>query len=382
MKHLRQVLTCADYAYGLILGFLGTGLKKIIGADKMNDTMKLLGILVIGLVVGAGATLIVAPPSGDQTYTITTAGSTTVYPLSQEWAVQFHADYPSISVNPSTGGSGLGQSQIADGLIDIGASSSFPKEDYRTANPEIEIIPVSADALGIVANPAVNGSTFQMDCDMAVAIFQGNVTTWEDFESTFNVNVDASGSINVYVRSDASGTTATFAKWLETADENTNANGAEYEWGLGHSEVVAWPGTHSSVDGNPGVASGVEGDAQGIGYVGLAFMEDLTVVDLYNPGIGDYVTPSLENALKALPDEITDPGQNLMNSNNTGAYPIARLLYYLVNPDNLHWYTIAFLNWVLVQGQQYISTVGYVPISGTSAATYALSVVAALTPSA
>jgi ABC-type phosphate transport system substrate-binding protein len=83
-----------------------------------------------------------------------------------------------------------------------------------------------------------------------------------------------------------------------------------------------------------------------------------------------------------LPDEITDPGQNLMNSNNTGAYPIARLLYYLVNPDNLQWYTIAYLNWVLVQGQRYISSVGYVPISGTSAATYALSVVAALTPSA
>ncbi|MFW9835800.1 MAG: PstS family phosphate ABC transporter substrate-binding protein [Candidatus Thorarchaeota archaeon] len=346
----------------------------------MNDTMKFLVFLVIGLVVGAGATLIVAPPASSQTYTITTAGSTTVYPLSQEWAVQFSADYPSISVSPSTGGSGLGQSQIADGLIDIGASSSYPDETYRSTNLDVEIIPVSADALGIVANPAVNGSIFKMDCDMAVAIFQGNITIWEDFESTFNVIVDATGPINVYVRSDASGTTATFAKWLETADENTNANAAEYEWGLGHSEVVSWPGTHSSVDGNPGVASGVEGDTKGIGYVGLAFMEDLTPVDLYNPGIGDYVTPSIENALKALPEEITDPGQNLMNSNKTGAYPIARLLYYLVNLDNLHWYTIVYLNWVLVQGQQYISTVGYVPISGTSAITYALSVVTALSP--
>ena len=370
----------ACHAYTLTLSLFAIARKKIIGADKMNDTMKLLGFLVIGLVIGAGATFIVASPSGGQTYTITTAGSTTVYPLSQEWAVQFNSDYPSISVNPSSGGSGLGQSQIADGLIDIGASSSYPDETYLTANPDIEIIPVSADALGIVSNPAVNGSTFKMDCDMAVAIFQGNITTWEGFESTFNVTVNASGSINVYVRSDASGTTATFAKWLETSDENTNANGAEYEWGLGHSEVVSWPGIHSSVDGNPGVASGVKGDAQGIGYVGLAFMQDLTPVDLYNPGIDAYVTPSLENALKALPGEITDPGQNLMNSDNAGAYPIARLLYYLVNPNNLQWYTIAYLNWVLVQGQQYISTVGYVPISGTSAATYAIGVVAALSP--
>ncbi len=349
----------------------------------MNNTAKIIGFLVIGIVIGAGGILLVSPPgSGTQTYTISTAGSTTVYPLSQEWAVQFHADYPSFTVNPSTGGSGLGQSQIADGLIDIGASSSYPKEDYRTANPDIEIIPVSGDALGIVAHPDVNGTSFKMDCDMAVAIFQANVTTWEVFETTFNVAITATGDINVYVRSDASGTTATFAKWLETADETSNTNGADYEWGLGHSETVSWPPSISAVDGNPGVASGVLADSSGIGYVGLAFMDGLTPVDLYNPSSDEYVTPSLENALKALPSEITDPGQNLMNSNSSGAYPIARLLYYLVNPDNLHWYTISYLNWVLVQGQQYISDVGYVPISGTSAVTYALSVVAGLTPTA
>jgi phosphate transport system substrate-binding protein len=347
----------------------------------MNNNTKVIVALLVGLVVGAGGITLVSVPSGDSTYAINTAGSTTVYPLSQEWATQFHDDFPTIIVNPSTGGSGLGQSQIADGLIDIGASSSYPKEDYRTANPTIEIIPISADALGIVVNPDVNGSTFKMDCDMAVAIFQGNVTTWESFESTFSVTIQATGTIEVYARSDASGTTATFAKWLETADDNTNSNGAEYEWGLGHSEVVSWPATVSAVEGNPGVASGVLGESQGIGYVGLAFMDDLVAADLYNPTTEEYVTPSVENALKALPDTLSDPGQNLMNSNNTGAYPIARLLYYLANPTNLHWYTITYLNWVLVQGQQYISNVGYVPIDGTSAVEYALSVVGSLSPS-
>lgn len=352
------------------------------GSLVMNNNTKLIAALLVGLVVGAGGIALISVPSGTATYAINTAGSTTVYPLSQEWATRFHNDFPTIIVNPSTGGSGLGQSQIADELIDIGASSSYPKDDYRTANPTIEIIPISADALGIVVNPDVNGSTFKMDCDMAVAVFQGNVTTWEDFESTFSVTVQASGAIEVYVRSDASGTTATFAKWLETADDNTNSNGAEYEWGLGHSEVVSWPASISAVDGNPGVASAVLGESQGIGYVGLAFMDDLVAADLYNPTIEEYVTPSIENALKALPNTLSDPGQNLMNSDNAGAYPIARLLYYLVNPSNLHWYTIVYLNWVLIQGQQYISDVGYVPISETSALEYALSVVGLLSPSA
>ncbi|TFG28969.1 PstS family phosphate ABC transporter substrate-binding protein [Candidatus Thorarchaeota archaeon] len=347
----------------------------------MNTTIKLLTVLIVGLVMGAGAMYVLAPSGGGtNTFTITTAGSTTLYPLSQEWATQFHADFPLMTVNPSTGGSGLGQSQVADELIDIGATSSYPSETYRTDNPNVKIIPVSADALGIVANPAVNGSNFKMDCDMAVGIFQGNITTWEEFETTFNVIIAATGDIDVYVRSDASGTTATFGSWLKKAGDNPNPY-QNYTWGLGSGESISWPAGFSAVDGNPGVAAGVLGDSNAIGYVGLAFMEGLTAIDLFNPTTQEYVTPSLENALKALPAELTDPGANLMNSPNAGAFPIARLLYYLVNEDNLAWYVIVYLNWVLAQGQQYISDVGYVPILGTSAATYAISVVGNLTAS-
>ncbi|MBN2230981.1 MAG: PstS family phosphate ABC transporter substrate-binding protein [Candidatus Thorarchaeota archaeon] len=387
MKHILINAATEALAYFLITRDFGgssysIGVRSIGVIKKMNDSIKLIAVLVVGLVIGAGAMYMIAPPggTGTTTYIITTAGSTTVYPLSQEWATQFHADFPAMTVNPSTGGSGLGQSQVADELIDIGASSSYPNSDYRTANPNVKIIPVSADALGIVANPAVNGSNFKMDCDMAVAIFQGNITTWEVFETAFNVVIAATGDINVYVRSDASGTTATFGKWLKTAGANPNPY-QNYTWGLGDSESISWPAGISAVEGNPGVAAGVLGDTSGIGYVGLAFMEDLAVVDLYNPTIQEYITPNLENALKALPAELTDPGANLMNSANTGAYPIARLLYYLVNEDNLAWYVIVYLNWVLAQGQQYISDVGYVPISGTSAVTYALSVVGDLIPS-
>ncbi len=347
-----------------------------------SKTSIIVGI-IIGLLIGAGAMWILNPGTGaeTETYTISTAGSTTVYPLSQEWASQFHADMPSFTVTPGTGGSGLGQSQVADGLIDIGATSSYPDSTYRTANTHVEIIPVSADALGIVAHPSVNGSTFKMDCDMAVAVFQRNVTTWEDFETTFGVTIQQTGDINVYVRSDASGTTATFATWLEKADENTNPNGAEYEWGLGHKESISWIAGSNAVEGNPGVASGVKNDENGIGYVGLAFMDDLTQVVLYNPGNEEWIEPTLENALKALPDTLSDPGANLMNSDRAGAFPIARLLFYMVNKDNLNWQTLTYLYWVLSIGQQYIADVGYVPIGGTSAMAYSLEAVGSLAPS-
>jgi phosphate transport system substrate-binding protein len=333
------------------------------------------------MLITFGFVVILTPPSelGGGPYTTTTAGSTTVFTLSQEWATRFQYDFPGFVVNPSTGGSGLGQSQIAQKLIDVGATSSFPDDDYILANPMVEVIPVSADALGIVVNPEVNGSTFKLDCDMAVAIFQRDISTWEELESTFGVTIAQSGSINVYVRSDASGTTATFAKWLETSDETANTY-ANYTWGLGHSETLSWAPEISSVDGNPGVAAGVLYDAQGIGYVGLAFLTGLVPADLYNPSIDEYIEPSLENALKALPAVLSEPGASLMNSNLEGSYPIARLLYYLVNEENIAWHVLVYLNWVLTRGQIFISDVGYVPINGTSAIIYSLNMVSLLEP--
>ncbi|MHA1964516.1 MAG: PstS family phosphate ABC transporter substrate-binding protein [Candidatus Thorarchaeota archaeon] len=342
----------------------------------------LLARLIIVILLGAGVIIFISPPPGVGVLgSITTAGSSTVYPLSQTWATEFNVIYPGIAVNPSTGGSGLGQSLVGQALIDIGASSSFPKADYISENPSVEILPVSADALGIVVNEALNGSTFKMDCDMVVAVFQRNVTTWADFSSVFGVSVQQTGPIHVFVRSDASGTTSTFAKWLETADENTNANGAEYEWFLGHEEALSFPGGVNAVDGNPGIASAIASDQLAIGYVGLAFLGDLIAADLYNPGNGEWVTPSIANAVKAIPANFTSPGQSLMNSEIEGAYPIARLLFYLVNRNHLSENTITFVIWCLVQGQNFVSVLGYVPINGTAAQSYSLTIMSTLSPS-
>jgi len=335
--------------------------------------------LLVGIVIGAGAVYVVMPPGGQAIYTITTAGSTTLYQLSQEWATRFQQDFPAFMVNPAAGGSGLGQSQVAEGLIHIGASSSYPSADYRSSNTNVKILPMSADALAIVVNPSVNGSVFRLDSDMAAAVFQGNITTWEDFESTFGVQVAATGEIDVFVRSDASGTTATFGKWLTTATSNPNPH-ANFTWTLGDHEVITWSAGINAVVGNLGVASGVDANAKAIGYVGLAFTEGLTAAELYNHENGQWVAPSLENVLKALPSELTDPGQNLMNSPTLGAYPIARLLYYLVNEVNLPWYVIVFLDWAIAQGQGYASGIGYVPINGTAAALYTLNVLGTLAP--
>lgn len=349
----------------------------------MNDSTRLLAVLVLGILIGAGATLVVAPSTGGTlgpTYTITSSGSSTVLPLSEEWASQIGTDLPQFRFDPTGGGSGKGQSDAASGLVDIGASSSYPKQDYRDANPHVAILPVSADGLGLVVNPSVN-ATMKLDCDMAVAIYQRNVTTWEDLKTTFGLTIDATGDINVYARSDSSGTTATFGKWLETAEDNLNPD-ANFIWRYGADEAITWAPGVNAVDGNPGVRSAVLSDTNGIGYVGLAFMDGLVNIDLYNPTTGEYVEPTVENVLKTLPSPITDAGVNLFNSNVSGAYPIARLLFYLINTEEVKWYTVEFLVWCLTQGQAYLQDVGNVPIHGTSAQRYAFTVLATLVPPA
>lgn len=333
--------------------------------------------LVIGFLIGASVTFVVKP-AGTASHAITSSGSTTVLPLSIEWATRISGFYPELIFSPTGGGSGKGQSDAATGLVDIGASSSIPSPTWRSDHPNIYILPICADGLGVIVNTHVN-ATMKMDCDVVVAIFNRNITTWENLETTFHVSVQASGPINVYVRSDSSGTTATFTKWLQTANKTANPY-ANYTWGRGSSEAMNWPAGANAVEGNPGVASGVKGDQNGIGYVGLAFMEGLVPVSLYNPSIGRYIEPSEENTLKALPPVIADAGVNLFNSGSSGAYPICRLLFYLINSDILMWYTIAFLNWCLTQGQAFVSGVGYVSIAGTSAAAYANGLLSQMVP--
>ena len=107
-------------------------------------------------------------------------------------------------------------------------------------------------------------------------------------------------------------------------------------------------------------------------------MEGAVPVDLYNPGNDAWITPSVLNAVRAIPSNFTSPGQNIMNSDIEDAYPIARLLFYLVNRDNLLTNTVTFLTWCILQGQLYVPIVGYVPINGTSAQSYSLDLVANL----
>jgi ABC-type phosphate transport system substrate-binding protein len=342
---------------------------------KLKSTELIVGLL-IGLLMGTALGFFLAPRGVIPTVRIISAGSTTIYPLSAKWAGEYQAVFPSVQVQVSAGGSGLGQTNVAEGIVDIGASSSYPSSSYRSANPTVKIIPVAADALAVIGHSTVNGTAgLKLTRNQVISIFNGSITTWEAFEATWGVSIAATGTINVYVRSDASGATATFTKWLQGG----------VGWSLGSSESISWPALPSfhAVDGNPGVKSSVQAQVGSVGYAGLAFTAGVTAVVLYNQGNGEWVTPSPDAAKIAIPSNVTDPGASLMDSSTPGAYPVVRLLFYLVNTLYLRQSAHDFVRWCVTTGQNtgWIRTdVGYLEIAGTGAQTLALSILDSFTP--
>ncbi|MFX1318254.1 MAG: PstS family phosphate ABC transporter substrate-binding protein [Promethearchaeota archaeon] len=367
---------------------------------KLSGTSIVVG-LIIGLLIGVPVGWFVRPQAiVPPAVSLKTAGSTTVYPLSVAWAGHY-STYTAgvVKLEVSAGGSGYGRSSAVQGSVDFGAASSYkdPTAYGAASDDQIATIPVAADALAVVCNTAVNASGVAFMREWLVPIFQGNITTWEDLETEFSISVDATGSIQVYHRSEASGTTATFTGWLEEGEYAT------YNWTLGAEELINWssgPRFHGA-EGNPAVANGVAGDSNGIGYVGLTFTEGLAAATIWNEGNNEWVDPSAETAKTAIPASPSPPF-SIMDSTAPGAYPIVRLIYYLVNkeppatsflrtqygvvdPYGIRQDTINFLNWALSatggQDPTIIRTeVGYLEITGSGAETYSQNLVASLSP--
>ncbi len=342
---------------------------------RINKSSLALG-LILGLIFGCFLGWYFTPRGSPVLFRISTSGSTTIHPLSTLWAEKYTEEFPSVQIQVSAGGSGLGQTQAAEGIVDIGASSSYPEPEFLEANPSVRTIPVAADAIAIITNNAVNDpSGMNLTRNQVISIFNGSITTWETFETRWGVTIAATGSIEVYVRADASGTTATFGKWLEGG----------IGWSLGHGESISWPGQPNvhAVDGNAGVKSGVQSDSNGIGYVGLAHQEGVTPAAIYNEGNGEWVLPSSESAKLAIPADLADPGLQLMASSTPGAYPVVRLLFYLVNTHFIREAPLTFIRWCLSTGQNSTwiqDIVGYLDIWDTGAQSLALTIVDSITP--
>jgi phosphate transport system substrate-binding protein len=331
------------------------------------------------LVVAATSVLVAGCGSGEEATTTTAAslaaadlngaGATFPQPLYVEWIGNFQTANPGVTINYQGVGSGAGIQQFTAQTVDFGASDAFMKAEEITAaeaartGATVIQVPTVFGAIVLAYNlPSV--TDLKLDSDTLAGIFLGTITKWNDPAiAALNSGVTLPDTaIQTVHRSDSSGTTNAFTKYLTAVND-------EWKNGPGAGKEITWP-VGVGGKGNDGVAAVVKQTEGSIGYVELAYavQNSMTMAQMKNKS-GAFITPSLEST-SAAADGITIPADlnlTVSNSANAAAYPIVTSTYILAYdkmPDAAKAAALrAFLNWALGDdGTAVAKQLGYAPL--------------------
>jgi phosphate transport system substrate-binding protein len=301
--------------------------------------------------------------------TLNGSGSSFQDAFDQKAITGFKAVASGVSATYTKSGSGAGKTDLQNGVVQFAGTDSLIKdEDKAKYKGEVLYFPTVGAPITVAYN--VKGLTkLQLSADVLAGIFGGTITTWNDPKiATDNAGVTLPATPIVVVhRSDASGTTSNFTKFLKKA--------APTVWTLDSGDTVNWPATTQGAEKNSGVASVISGTDGAVGYVDLADAASAKLsTALIKNSAGKYVEGKLPGAAAALKsaafnDDLTyDP----INAAGDDAYPITSptwIIVYASQPDEASADALkGFLNYILTQGQKDANSVGYAPIPEDMAA--------------
>lgn len=271
---------------------------------------------------------------------ISLSGAFALYPLAVKWAEEFKKLHPDVQIDISAGGAGKGITDALAGVIDLGMVSReiHPEELKKGA----WAFAVAKDAVV----PTINAKNPKIKELLAKGVTQeaaGKIFVTGEFKTWGQVlGNQTSIPIHVYTRSDACGAAETWAKFFGKAQENL----------LG-----------TAVFGDPGLASAIQKDALGIGYNNISYAYDLKSKKP-NPGI--LVLPvDVNNNGKIDGDEnFYNTSAQLISAIAAGKYPSppARDLYLVSKGKPTNPVVVAFLKFILTDGQKYNVPNGYISL--------------------
>ena len=281
--------------------------------------------------------------SGDEELrgTIAVSGAFALYPMMTLWAEEFTNLHPEVQFDVQGGGAGKGMTDTLAGAVDIGMISRAikPEEEsqgaYWVAVAKDGVFPiVSANnpALSSLVAMGLSQATFRK------IFITGETTTWGEVIG----DPELTDEIHVYTRSDSCG--------------------AAEQWALFASGEVQADLLGIGVNGEPALVDTVGKDPLGIGFANINSSFDPTTgelvqgiavppLDINGNGTadtGEYF-PSKAAAVQAIADGIyPSPPARFENLATKG------------KPTGL---VLAFITWILTDGQQYLDAAGYVPLS-------------------
>lgn len=292
-------------------------------------------MLTIGFFGGyfIGSTTVSPQQSGENTEdsawrsaSIKLSGSTTVIPIANESAVTMMNRYKGITITVQGGGSGVGYSNVIDGVVDIGMASRDPKaneiQNAKNKNVDLWLHPIAMDAVCVVVHPTVGNSSAPLNLTLQEVgkIFGGVYKYWDEVRPYLPHK-----EIIVVVREPGSGTRSTFEEFTM------------HPW-----NYTITP-TASVQPSNPAVRTKIETTPYSIGYLGFGFLSDnVHIVSLAKADGKPYIKPTKESIAK-------------------GEFPISRYLYFVTNGQPKSG-SLAdrFIDFVLSkEGQQIVEKNGY-----------------------
>lgn len=275
-----------------------------------------------------------------------------------------------LSYNPT--GSGAGREQFVAGNVDFAGSDSAIKEEQAAqaaercgGNPAWNL-PLVFGPIAMAYNiEGVDGLV--LNGDTLAKIFQGQISKWND-PTIAALNEGKSlpdVAITPIFRSDSSGTTDNFQKYLEAASAGawTKGDGSEFQGGAGE-------GAQKSA----GVAQAVQSTPGAIGYVEKGFADQAGIPYAQIDNGSGAVELTDESAGKAIDaakfaaegNDLTLDLASLYGTQEAGAYPLVLATYEIVCSNGYDAETAqavkSFLTVAANDGQSGLSAAGYVPL--------------------
>ncbi|MFE9686373.1 phosphate ABC transporter substrate-binding protein PstS [Streptomyces sp. NPDC002701] len=287
------------------------------------------------------------------------------------WVKQFSTACKDVQINYKSEGSGAGVTAFTQGQVAFAGSDSALKPEEVTASKEICKGGQGID-LPMVGGPIAVGYNIPgvedlvLDAKTLAEIFDSKITNWND-AAIKKLNPDATLpdlKIQAFHRSDESGTTDNFTKYLIAA--------APDQWKYEGGKAWQAKGGQSAA-GSSGVAQQVKQTSGAISYMELSYAKDGITSAKLDTGAAEPVEATVENATTAIADaKVVGTGADLALELNRatkadGAYPITLVTYEIVcdkgNKAETLPATKAFLTYIASEeGQKILAENDYAPI--------------------
>lgn len=302
------------------------------------------------------------------TGTLNGEGSSAQANAMSAWVSAYQAACQGVTINYNATGSGAGVKQFIANQVDWGGSDSALKPEEveqakaRCGGNEAWNLPVVVGPIAVAYNlPGISGLV--LDAATVAKIFKGSITNWDD-QAIKDLNPSLSmpsKPIKVFFRSDESGTTDNFQRYLAGAGlgEWTTAPSKSFTGGVGEGQPQS-----------AGVQQATKATDGGISYMEYSFAKDagLGVAKIRHSGGDVELTPANAGvALQAA--SIIGTGNDLAMKLDYGlstanAYPIILVTYEIVCSKGLDATKLAllksFFSWAASPaGQQLIGDIGY-----------------------